>query len=136
MQALAASVFYYSRDGIMITSLDGNILAVNDAFSAITGYRADEVLGRNPRLLKSERQAPAFYRAMWDAIVRDGHWQGEAGGAGATTGAVIGQRGRGHLPARRRLARTTDRQGRPGHVCGQAQRAQLCPQQCAIAARA
>ncbi|WP_426113681.1 diguanylate cyclase domain-containing protein [Massilia sp. PWRC2] len=78
MQALAASVFYYSRDGIMITSLDGNILAVNDAFSAITGYRADEVLGHNPRLLKSGRQGPAFYRAMWDAIMRDGHWQGEA----------------------------------------------------------
>ncbi|WP_426194996.1 diguanylate cyclase domain-containing protein [Massilia sp. DWR3-1-1] len=75
---LAASVFYHSRDGIMITSLDGNILAVNQAFTTITGYRADEVVGRNPRLLKSGRQGPQFYRAMWDAIVRDGHWQGEA----------------------------------------------------------
>lgn len=75
---LAASAFYYSPDGIMITALDGSILAVNQAFSAITGYTADEVVGRNPRLLKSGRQPPSFYRAMWDAIVRDGRWQGEA----------------------------------------------------------
>jgi diguanylate cyclase (GGDEF)-like protein/PAS domain S-box-containing protein len=75
---LAASVFYHSRDGIMITSLDGDILAVNQAFTSITGYRADEVVGRNPRMLKSGRQGPQFYRDMWDAIVRDGHWQGEA----------------------------------------------------------
>ena len=78
MLELAASVFYHSRDGMMITDLDGNILAVNSAFTAITGYRADEVLGRNPRLLKSGRQQPAFYRTMWDTLVREGHWQGEA----------------------------------------------------------
>lgn len=78
MLELAASVFYHSRDGIMITDLDGTILAVNHGFSTITGYQPDEVVGRNPRFLKSGRQGPDFYRAMWDTILRDGHWQGEA----------------------------------------------------------
>ena len=62
----------------MITALDGAILAVNEAFSSITGYPAHEVIGKNPRLLQSGRQTPAFYRAMWDAITRDGYWHGEA----------------------------------------------------------
>ena len=78
MLALAASVFYHSRDGIMITDLDGTILAVNPAFGAITGYTDQEVVGRNPRMFKSGRQDSAFYRAMWDAILHQGHWQGEA----------------------------------------------------------
>ena len=78
MLDLAASVFYYSRDGIMITALDGSILAVNPAFSAITGYAEHEVLGRNPRMLKSGRQDAAFYQGMWQAILEHGHWQGKA----------------------------------------------------------
>jgi len=76
--ALAASVFHFSRDAIMLTTLDGTIVAVNAAFCAITGYTQAEVVGRNPRLLKSGRQGPGFYRAMWDAIGRHGYWQGEA----------------------------------------------------------
>jgi diguanylate cyclase (GGDEF)-like protein/PAS domain S-box-containing protein len=75
---LAASVFYHSREGMMITGLDGNILAVNPAFTAITGYTEQEVAGRNPRILKSGRQDPAFYQAMWQAITSAGYWQGEA----------------------------------------------------------
>lgn len=78
MQELAASVFHHSAYGMMITALDGSIVAVNQAFCRITGYSASEVVGRNPRLLKSGRQSPAFYRAMWQTIVQDGHWQGEA----------------------------------------------------------
>jgi diguanylate cyclase (GGDEF)-like protein/PAS domain S-box-containing protein len=75
---LAASVFHYSRDAIMLTALDGTILAVNAAFTAITGYTAAEVVGQNPRILKSGRQDRAFYVAMWAAISRHGYWQGEA----------------------------------------------------------
>lgn len=77
-QALTASAFEFSRDAIMITGLDGSILAVNAAFTVITGWAEHEVLGRNPRLLKSGRQDSAFYRAMWDTVLRQGWWQGEA----------------------------------------------------------
>ena len=75
---LAASVFHHSRDAIMITALDGAILAVNQAFCAITGYTEDDVRGKNPRILKSGLQDRAFYARMWQAITSQGYWQGEA----------------------------------------------------------
>ena len=78
MLELAASVFHHTRDGVMITALDGSIMMVNKAFTAITGYSKDEVLGKNPKILKSGRQSPEFYTAMWDAIQVHGFWQGEA----------------------------------------------------------
>ncbi|WP_295586552.1 EAL domain-containing protein [uncultured Lamprocystis sp.] len=74
---LAASVFTHAWEGIMITAADGTILDVNDAFSRITSYRGDEVLGRNPRILSSGRQGAAFYEAMWRALVEQGQWSGE-----------------------------------------------------------
>jgi diguanylate cyclase (GGDEF)-like protein/PAS domain S-box-containing protein len=75
---LAASVFHHSRDAIMITALDGAILAVNRAFCNITGYTEDDVCGKNPRILKSGLQDRAFYARMWQAITSQGYWQGEA----------------------------------------------------------
>ncbi|HEX8978403.1 MAG TPA: PAS domain S-box protein [Parasulfuritortus sp.] len=74
---LAASVFTHASEGIMITDAEASILEVNDTFSAITGYGRDEVVGRNPRLLKSGRQGPEFYESMWRALAEDGHWRGE-----------------------------------------------------------
>jgi len=62
----------------MITALDGSILTVNRAFTRITGYTEEEVLGQNPRILKSGRQSPEFYKAMWETIRQDGFWHGEA----------------------------------------------------------
>lgn len=73
----AASVFTYAREGIMITKADGIILNVNRAFTRITGYERDEVLGKNPRLLSSQRQSKAFYVAMWADLRQKGHWCGE-----------------------------------------------------------
>jgi diguanylate cyclase (GGDEF)-like protein/PAS domain S-box-containing protein len=73
----AASVFTYAREGILITDAQGSILDVNDTFTSITGYARDEVLGQNPRLLKSGRQGPEFYVQMWRALIDLGHWQGE-----------------------------------------------------------
>lgn len=78
MLELAASVFYHTRNAVMITALDGSIMMVNGAFTAITGYSKDDVLGKNPRILKSGRQGPEFYKAMWDAIRVHGFWHGEA----------------------------------------------------------
>ncbi|WP_295434652.1 EAL domain-containing protein [uncultured Thiodictyon sp.] len=74
---LAANVFTHAWEGIMITAADGTIIDVNDAFSRITSYSRDEVLGRNPRLLSSGRQDQAFYAAMWDSLTERGQWSGE-----------------------------------------------------------
>jgi diguanylate cyclase (GGDEF)-like protein/PAS domain S-box-containing protein len=74
---LAAQVFENSVEGITITDPEQRILAVNRAFSVVTGYSEAEVIGQTPRLLQSGRQSPAFYEAMWDTLQATGHWQGE-----------------------------------------------------------
>jgi PAS domain S-box-containing protein len=74
---LAANVFTHAREGIMITDAEGSIIEVNGAFSRITGYSRGEAIGRNPRILKSGQQPPAFYASMWEDLARLGHWDGE-----------------------------------------------------------
>ncbi len=74
---LAASVFIHASEAITITDAFGTIIEVNDAFTAITGYAREEVLGRNPRLLHSGRQGPDFYAAMWRDLGEKGDWHGE-----------------------------------------------------------
>jgi diguanylate cyclase (GGDEF)-like protein/PAS domain S-box-containing protein len=74
---LAATVFTGAREGITITDRTGAILDVNDAFTRITGYTRQEVLGRKPRMLQSGLQSKEAYDAMWSTLVRDGHWSGE-----------------------------------------------------------
>lgn len=74
---LAANVFTHAREGILITDAHGTIIEVNDTFSRITGYSRNEVLGKNPRILQSGRQAPEFYVEMWQAISQNCYWTGE-----------------------------------------------------------
>lgn len=74
---LAASVFACAREGISITDPSGTILDVNDAFTQITGYSRDEVLGKNPRTLNSGQQDSAFYEAMYADLQTKDHWFGE-----------------------------------------------------------
>ena len=74
---LASSVFTHAREGILITDVDGAIIEVNEMFTRITGYGRDEVLGQNPRLLKSGRHTDEFYAGLWRALTVDGHWTGE-----------------------------------------------------------
>ncbi len=74
---LAASVFTNAREGITITDPAGSILEVNDMFTRITGYGREEVIGKNPRFLKSGVQSDEFYANMWRALVNEGHWAGE-----------------------------------------------------------
>jgi len=74
---LAATVFTHAREGIMITAADGTIIDVNDAFSHITSYGRDEVLGQNPRILSSGRQSKDYYDTMWRVLVEQGQWHGE-----------------------------------------------------------
>ncbi|MBK8336869.1 MAG: EAL domain-containing protein [Sterolibacteriaceae bacterium] len=74
---LAAQVFEASGEAIMITDAVGTIISINPAFTRITGYAPDDVIGRTPRILSSGRQDKAFYQQMWKAIGEAGRWQGE-----------------------------------------------------------
>jgi len=74
---LAASVFSKSPMGIFITDKKATILRVNQAFTDITGYSAEEAIGQNPRILKSGRQDKAFYQSLWTSLQETGRWEGE-----------------------------------------------------------
>jgi two-component system cell cycle sensor histidine kinase/response regulator CckA len=64
-------------NGVVITDARGIILWVNAAFSRMTGYSSAEVIGQNPRLLKSGEHSPAFYQALWSTITSGMSWSGE-----------------------------------------------------------
>lgn len=74
---LTSSVFTHASEGVMISDSEGIILEVNQAFSRITGYSPEEVLGKSPGLLKSGRQDHAFYTKMWQRLLNHGYWEGE-----------------------------------------------------------
>ena len=71
---LAARVFDRAAEGVMITDIDQRILTVNDAFSTISGYSREEVVGQTPRILNSGRHPPEFYAEMWRKIGAQGWW--------------------------------------------------------------
>lgn len=73
---LAAHAFE-AQEAIFVTDGDARILRVNRAFTEITGYTVDEVIGQSPSILKSGRQDREFYRRMWERLRTDGHWEGE-----------------------------------------------------------
>ncbi|MFA7292914.1 MAG: EAL domain-containing protein [Rhodocyclaceae bacterium] len=72
-----AATTFESQEGLMITDRRGAILRVNRAFSELTGYAAEEVIGKTPSVLKSGRQGDDFYRGMWKTLIDTGYWQGE-----------------------------------------------------------
>ncbi|OIR03976.1 blue-light-activated histidine kinase [mine drainage metagenome] len=72
-----SSAISAAADAIVITDALGTIQSVNPSFTAITGYRSDEVIGRNPRILKSGRQDDAFYQTLWRTINAGEVWRGE-----------------------------------------------------------
>jgi len=74
---LFEKVFDNALEGITVTDHRGDIVSVNPAFTLITGYTAAEALGQNPRILKSDRHTPEFYKAMWSDIIKKGQWSGE-----------------------------------------------------------
>jgi diguanylate cyclase (GGDEF)-like protein/PAS domain S-box-containing protein len=74
---MAASVFDQTLEGIVVTDADQVVLSVNPAFTTITGYSPEEIIGKTPRILKSNRHDAAFYAAMWRDLDAHSHWQGE-----------------------------------------------------------
>ncbi len=74
---LAASVFENSQEGIMISDADNRIVDVNRAFSRITGFTRDDVLGQDPKLLSSGMQGAAFYQQLWQDLESNDSWRGE-----------------------------------------------------------
>ena len=74
---LTANVFNNTQEGIVITDVSGNIVEVNDAFSKITGYSREELIGNNPRILQSGQQNAEYYSNMWESIATTRHWTGE-----------------------------------------------------------
>ncbi len=73
----AASVFSHAQEGIIITDTAGNIIETNQAFHDITGFTQEEVIGENPRILKSGMHDEAFYNDMWSHLLQEGRWHGE-----------------------------------------------------------
>jgi len=74
---LASMVYRSSSEAMVVTDAANQIVAVNPAFELMTGYCAGDVMGQNPRILKSGRHEAVFYQEMWDTLGTTGRWQGE-----------------------------------------------------------
>src|SRR5690606_15502668 len=72
-----ADVFKSTAQGILVTNSNGVIESVNPAFTKVTGYTEEEVIGKKPNVLKSGRQSSEFYSEIWKSIREHGMWQGE-----------------------------------------------------------
>ncbi len=75
--SISETAFMRSGEGICVTDSEGTIKRVNPAFERVTGYTSDEVIGKNPRVLKSTRHTSDFYSEMWSSITAKGRWTGE-----------------------------------------------------------
>ncbi|MFN2382296.1 MAG: EAL domain-containing protein, partial [Guyparkeria sp.] len=106
---LMAMVIENTREGVVITDRDQIILEVNPAFTELTGYTAEEMVGKSPDLLSSGMHDEGFYRRMWEALKRDGHWQGE----------IWNRRKNGEtFPEILSISAVTDREGEITHYVG------------------
>ena len=74
---MAGSIYEYSSEGMMVANADNFILAINPAFTKITGYLSEDVIGKPPSILKSGRHDVDFYQSMWSEINTTGKWTGE-----------------------------------------------------------
>jgi PAS domain S-box-containing protein len=71
------SVAFETRDPILITDAQANILRANQMFLKISGYSPEELIGKNPRILKTGRYSDDYYKKMWDQLLHHGSWIGE-----------------------------------------------------------
>ncbi len=74
---LASKIFNNSQEGMIITDRDANIIDINPAFTNITGYSAEEVIGHTPKILHSGHHDSSFYLNLWSELQVKGQWKGE-----------------------------------------------------------
>ncbi|MBE7216652.1 EAL domain-containing protein [Shewanella benthica] len=74
---ITGRIFENSVEGVLITDRKGEILETYGAFSEITGYSKDEVVGKNPRMFSSGRHDKAFFTELWSGLIHKGKWHGE-----------------------------------------------------------
>jgi diguanylate cyclase (GGDEF)-like protein/PAS domain S-box-containing protein len=72
-----SAIAFQSQHGMFVTDTSGSILRVNDAFTRITGYNSDEIIGKNPRIFNSGKHDANFYESIWKTLNKTGSWQGE-----------------------------------------------------------
>jgi diguanylate cyclase (GGDEF)-like protein/PAS domain S-box-containing protein len=75
--SLHATVMENATNGIMITDSKNSIVSINNAFTELTGYTADEVIGHDPSILASGRHGKTYFSDMWHSLEEHGHWEGE-----------------------------------------------------------
>ena len=76
-QLRIAAIAFEAQEGLLITDAAERILRVNRAFTAITGFSAEEAIGQTPRILASGRHDRAFFASLWAELIAQGHWEGE-----------------------------------------------------------
>jgi len=94
--ALASLAFLNSSEAMMVTEADGTIISVNPAFTEVTGYSQDEIIGKSSSVLGSGRHSQAFFAEMWRQLNETGRWQGE----------VLDKRKNGEIYAKRLIINT------------------------------
>ncbi|AHJ14097.1 diguanylate cyclase domain-containing protein [Sulfurospirillum multivorans] len=72
-----SAVAFETQEAILITDAKERVVKVNEAFTRITGYREQEMIGKTPRILKSDKHDNTFYESMWKGLLEHGYWQGE-----------------------------------------------------------
>ncbi len=105
----AATVFESTHDGVLITDLDANIVAVNQAYCRITGYDEQALLGQSPSMLQSGRHEAGFYERLWSDVKAQGYWQGEMWNR---------RRGGDLYPQWVTISTVRDERGEPSHYVG------------------
>jgi MFS transporter, NNP family, nitrate/nitrite transporter len=74
---VSENILEHTAEGMMLTEIDGTIARVNPAFTKVTGYSPDEIIGQTPRVLQSGKHDQTFYKKMWAEIRENGYWQGQ-----------------------------------------------------------
>jgi len=77
LEVILLSVFDSTSNGVMIADASTTIVTVNPAFTKITGYPVDDIVGKKPNILNSGRQDNSFYTSMWERLHQHDHWEGE-----------------------------------------------------------